>query len=209
MTQVSLVKTLETPAGTLFLQNGCSPGLVEHLRADPGLKAFTRRAEREHELLLTLAQRLDSDVTLAYTLGGEIVGEVSLAPADSWWQGLGQIDEIAVQVSSRWRRLGIASHLLALALSQECVEERIIIAMGLSWHWDTRGLELTNYCYRQLIGRLFARFGFAEYLTSEPNISDDPANMFLARIGRQVKRETMDRFFSRLLPCGPVLSQNS
>ena len=199
MLRVPLVTTLETSAGTLFLRNGCTPDLVEHLKADPGLKAFTRRAEREYELLMMLAQRSDSNLTLAYTPGGEIVGEVALAPADSWWQGLGQIKEIAVQVSSRWRRLGIASNLLALALEQDYVEDWIIIALGFSWHWDLEGLGLTSYRYRQLIGRLFAHFGFAEYLTSEPNIREDPANVFLARIGRQVKPETMDSFFSHLL----------
>jgi hypothetical protein len=146
-----------------------------------------------------LARRSDTHLTLAYTPGGGIVGEVTLAPADSWWQGLEQINEIAVQVSSRWRRLGIASNLLALALEQDYVEDWIIIALGFSWHWDLEGLGLTSYRYRQLIGRLFARFGFAEYLTSEPNIREDPTNVFLARIGRQVKPETMDSFFSRLL----------
>jgi acetoin utilization protein AcuA len=86
-----------------------------------------------------------------------------------------------------------------MALEQDYVEDWIIIAMGFSWHWDLKGLELTSYRYRQLIGRLFANFGFAEYPTSEPNIKEDPANIFLARIGRQVKPESMDSFFSRLL----------
>jgi GNAT superfamily N-acetyltransferase len=192
-------KTIKTPAGTLVLRNFCPPSLVESLRADNGLHAFARLPEREHQLLVDIAKRPDSALTLAYTLSGEIVGEVTLAPADAWWEGLGQTYEIAVQVSSRWRRLGIARQLLAFALELDALEEIIILAMGLSWHWDTERLGLTRYRYRQLIEQLFAGYGFSEYLTSEPNIRMDPANIFLARIGNQVNQQSMNHFLNRLL----------
>jgi GNAT superfamily N-acetyltransferase len=195
----SRLKTLETSEGILFLRDFCSPQLVESLRADRGLNAFTRLPEREHQLLLTIAKRSDSVLTLAYTSVGEIVGEVTLAPVDSWWADLEHAYEIAIQVSPRWRRLGVARHLLTFALEQEAVEEMIILAMGLSWHWDIEGVGIGRYRYRQLLAKLFTDRGFAEYLTTEPNITMDPANVFLARIGKRVKPETMNRFFSRLL----------
>ena len=195
----SRLKMLKTPAGTLFLRDFCSPQLVESLRADSGLNAFTRLPEREHQLLLSIAKRSDSVLTLAYTPAGEIVGEVTLAPVDSWWAELEHAYEIAIQVSPRWRRLGVAGHLLTFALEQDAVEEMIILAMGLSWHWDLKGVAISRYRYRQLLTKLFTDRGFAEYLTTEPNITMDPANVFLARIGKRVKPETMNRFFSRLL----------
>src|SRR5713226_4142017 len=99
---ISQSTTIETPAGRLVLRNFCSPSFVESLRADCGLRAFARLP--------------DSALTLAHTLSGEIVGEVTLAPADAWWAGLDQVYEGAVQVSSRWRRFGIARQLLAFAL---------------------------------------------------------------------------------------------
>ncbi len=135
----------------------------------------------------------------AHTLSGEIVGEVTLAPADAWWAGLDQVYEGAVQVSSRWRRLGIARQLLAFALHVDVLEEIIILAMGLSWHWDMEGLGLTPYRYRQLIAQLFANYGFSEYLTSEPNIRMDPANIMLARIGSHVDQQRINHFLDRLL----------
>jgi len=195
----SCSKTIKTPAGTLVLRNFSPPSLVERLRADNGLRAFARLPEREHQLLVDIAKRPDSALTLAYTLSGEIVGEVTLAPADTWWEGLGQTYEIAIQVSSRWRRLGLARQLLAFALELDALEEIIILALGLSWHWDTEGLGLTRYRYRQLIERISAGYGFCEYLTTEPNIRMDPANILLARIGSQVDQDSMNRFLNRLL----------
>src|SRR6184192_4849193 len=120
--------TFETAAGSLILQSFCSPALVTSLKADRGLHAFTHVPEREHQLLLGIAERPDSALTLAYTPGGEIVGQVTLAPADTWWQGVSNTYEIAIEVSAHWRRLGIARQLLSLALEHPVVEEMVLAA---------------------------------------------------------------------------------
>lgn len=196
---LSRSRRIETAAGTLVLRSSCSSSFVESLRVDSGLCAFARRPEREHQLLVNIASRPDSALTLAYTASGVIVGEVSLGPVDAWWGELDRTYEIAVQVSAGWRKLGIARQLLSFALALDELEEMTLLALGLSWHWDTDGLGLTRFGYREVIARLFAGFGFAEYLTSEPNIRMDPANILLARIGRKVNPDSMNRFFSRLL----------
>ena len=49
-----------------------------------------------------------------------------------------------------------------------------------------------------MLARLFAAHGFAEYLTWEPNIRMDPANILLARLGSRMDGEYMNRFFQRL-----------
>src|SRR5690349_12546233 len=79
-------QTIATPAGPIYLQHHCPPSLVASLRADRGLRAFARLPEREHALLLGLARRSDSRLALAYTPAGEIVGQVTLAPVDAWWE---------------------------------------------------------------------------------------------------------------------------
>jgi GNAT superfamily N-acetyltransferase len=191
-------QTMATPVGPIFLQHRCSPSLVESLRADSGLRAFARLPEREHALLLGLARRSDSQLALAYTPAGEIVGQVTLAPADAWWGGLANAYEIAVEVSSGWRKLGIARQLLALVFEQEALEHHIILGMGLSWHWDTEGLGINRFRYRELVAQLFAPYGFVEYLTSEANIRMDPANILLVRLGCDVDQETLNHFFHRL-----------
>ena len=197
-TSISRVKLYKTPAGPLFLRSCCSPSLVEGLQADEGLRAFARRPEREHRLLLSLAGQAETRLTLAYTATGKIVGQVTLAPVDDWWRGIGNAYEIAVEVSSSWRNLGIAHQLLALALDFASLEEYLILGLGFSWHWDYEGLGVTRYQYRAIIANLFAAHGFLEYLTSEANIRMDPANILIARLGSRFEHESMDRFFQRL-----------
>jgi acetoin utilization protein AcuA len=196
---ISPHKTIATPVGQIYLQHRCSPSLVASLRAGSGLRAFARLPEREHALLLGLARRSDSRLALAYTPAGEIVGQVTLAPVDAWWEGLTNAYEIAVEVSSGWRKLGIARQLLALVFEREPLERRIILGMGLSWHWDTEGLGINRFRYRKMVEQLFAPYGFVEYLTSEANIRMDPANILLVRLGRDVDQETLNHFFHRLL----------
>ena len=191
--------TFETAAGSLMLHSFCPPSLVTSLKADRGLYAFARVPEREHQLLLGIAERPDCSLTLAYTSTGEIVGQVTLAPLEHWWQDIGNAYEIAVEVSAGWRKQGIAHRLLSLALEFESLEESLLVGLGLSWHWDYAGLSITPFHYRELIARLFAAHGFAEYLTSEPNIRMDPANILVARLGSRLAEESMNRFFQHLL----------
>ena len=189
----------EIAAGSLILQRFCPPSLVASLRADRGLHAFARVPEREHQLLLGISERSDCVLTLAYTATGTIVGQVTLAPVDHGWQDIGNAYEIAVEVSAGWRKQGIARHLLSLALALESLEESLILGLGLSWHWDYAGLGISPFHYRELIARLFATHGFTEYLTSEPNIRMDPANILVARLGSRLAEESMNRFFQLLL----------
>ena len=197
-TACSRRSTFETAAGPLILQSFCSPTLVASLKAEGGLHAFAHFPEREHQLLLGIAERPDCALTLAYTPGGEIVGQVTLAPADPWWQGVANTYEIAIEVSAHWRRLGIARQLLSLALEFDAVEEMILVAVGLSWHWDLKGSGLSPFRYRSMIARTFEPYDFFEGLTDEPNVGMDPTNILLVRIGKHVEREVMDQLFGRL-----------
>jgi len=133
-TRISRVKMHETSTRPLFLHSYCSPSLVEGLKADEGLRAFARRPEREHQLLLSVARKPENMLTLAYTPTGKIVGQATLAPVDDWWQNIGNTYEIAVEVSSHWRNLGIAHRLLSFALEFETLEEYLILRLGFSWH---------------------------------------------------------------------------
>ena len=189
----------DTKAGPLFLHDHCPAGVVERLSAESGLHAFARLPEREYQLLLSLAKRPDTKLTLVYTPGGVIVGQVTLVPAAGWWQDLECTYEMSLEVSSSWRRVGIAHQLVTRALQDEAIEELIILGLGLRWHWDTEGLDLDPFHYRALLARAAAVYGFSEYLTSEPTINDDPANILLVRIGRGVNQQRLNHFIECLL----------
>ncbi len=195
----SRMKTFETERGLILMRDFCPPSLVERLRADDGLRAFARLPEREHQLLLGISKSPDCALSLAHTSEGVIVGEVTIAPADEWWDGIESVYEVAVEVSSAWRDQGIAHRLLEFALELDALEDMILFAMGLSWHWDMEGLGISSYRYRELISHLFATQGFAEYSTTEPNVSMEPANVFLARIGKRVDQRVVNQFMNRLL----------
>ena len=190
--------TFRTTAGPLILHSFCPPSLVKSLKADRGLRAFTHIPEREHQLLLGIAERHDCALTLAYTFTGEIVGQVTLVPAEGWWQGVANAYELAMEVSSSWRRLGIARQLLSLALEQHAVEEMSLVAIGLSWHWDLKDSGLSPFRYRSLLAHILEPYHFFECLTDEPNIGLDPANILLVRIGKRVERDVMGQLFQRL-----------
>ncbi len=192
-------KILETKKGQLLLRDFCPPSLVERLTADSGLRAFARLPEREQKLLIGIARSPDCALTLAHTPTGEVVGQVTIAPGDVWWEGIDNIYEVAIEVSSNWRGLGIAHNLLAFALELDALEDMILFAIGLSWHWDVEGLGISFYRYRELIAHLFEAQGFTEYQTTEPNVSMEPANILLARVGNRVDPRVASQFYRRVL----------
>ncbi len=195
----SRTQLLETKAGQLILRDFCPPSLIARLQPDNGLHAFARLPEREHQLLLGIARRPDCALTVAHTPTGEIVGEVTLAPGDAWWDGLDNVYEVAIEVSSHWRGQGLATKLLSFALELDALEDMILFAEGLSWHWDVHGLGLSVYRYRELIAHLFATQGFSEQPTTEPNISLEPANILMVRIGSRVDQRASTQFFNRMM----------
>jgi acetoin utilization deacetylase AcuC-like enzyme/GNAT superfamily N-acetyltransferase len=192
-------KTVETRVGTLLLRDFCPPSMVERLTPDAGLHAFARVPEREHQLLMSIAKRPDCALTLAHTTEGVIVGEVTMAPGDEWWESLDNVYEVAIQVSSAWRGHGVARQLLHFALELDALEDMILFAIGLAWHWDTEGLGMNVFRYREMLSRLFGGEGFVEYPTTEPNVRMEAANVLLARIGKRVDQRTVSRFLNRLL----------
>ena len=87
---------------------------------------------------------------------------------------------------------------MAFALELETVEDMILFAMGLSWHWDIEGMGITPRRYREMIRQLFSSQGFTEYATTEPNINLEPANILLVRIGKRVDQYVANRFLRRI-----------
>ncbi len=192
-------KTLQTAQGALLLRDFCPSSLIERLKADQGLSSFARLPEREHQLLLDIARSPDCALTVAHTDTGHIVGQVTIAPADEWWEGIDNLYEVAIEVSSGWRGLGIAREVLDFALELDAKEDMIFFAIGLSWHWDAEGLGISMIRYRDLIKHVFGSQGFVEYSTTEPNVSMEPANVLVARIGSRVDKQVANRFLNRLV----------
>ena len=189
---------LELPEGALILQTACPMPLIEDLETDKGLHAFASRPEREHQRLLEIARQPENVLSLAYTPAGVIIGQITIAPFSSWGAALTNAYEIALEVSSSWRRRGIARHLLTLLLDGENIEDLILLGFGLSWHWDLAGLQLTRLRYRAMLTDFLACYGFMDCPTNEENICMDPYNVLLARIGTHVPLEDTIQFYNEL-----------
>jgi acetoin utilization protein AcuA len=188
-----------TPAGTIYLRDRCPASFIEQLSIDDGLHAFARRPEREYELLLQIARSDTGELALAYTGAGVIIGQLTLADAGAWWCGRETVREVALEVSADWRRLGVARRLIELVMTREELERWILLGMGFSWHWETEELGLQPGRYREMLARLAAPYGFTEYLTTEPNIRDNTANILLARLGNCVEQSALRQFYHCLM----------
>lgn len=191
-------KRIETALGAVLLRSRCPESLVRRLHVAEGLQAFSRDPEREATLLRRIAARPESNLVIAHTPEGEIVAELTMAPAEGRWLDLDGIYEAAIQVAPAWRGSGMAEELLRFAFAQPYVEDLIVIAVGMSWHWDLAGSGLTAWQYRELLVRLFGTAGFEVYPTDDPEVAGSEANVLLARIGRNVPHALYDAFYRKL-----------
>jgi acetoin utilization deacetylase AcuC-like enzyme/GNAT superfamily N-acetyltransferase len=182
----SRVATFSSPRGRMFLRDLCPPSLIERLRPDPGLTAFTRRPDREHAILTRVATTNHGSVTLAHTESGIIVGQIVLSPAEEWWRDLPGVYELSIETSRDWRGLGIARSLLEFCFQPAWIEHMSVLAMGLDWHWDLDGLGLDVDRYGNMLRMLFEPVGFRKVPTSEPNVAMHTSNLLLVRVGSKV-----------------------
>ena len=182
----SRVASFTSRRGRVLLRDLCPPSLIERLRPDSGLAAFTRRPEREHALLMRVATTNHGSVSLAHTESGSIVGYVVLSPAEEWWRELPGVYELSIETSRDWRGLGIGRRLLEFCFEPEWIEHVTVLAMGLDWHWDLEaaGLEATGYA--NMLRLLFDKAGFRKVHTSEPNVAMHTSNLLLVRVGSKV-----------------------
>lgn len=138
-------------------------------------------------------------MTLAFRREGEIVGLGILeypAPDDRWIRvGDPMMMEVSIiEVRRPWRKYGLARNILHLTLDHPTIESRICYMVGYSWTWDLDAHGGTAMNYRDTLIHLFSREGFKIFQTNESNVMLRPENLFMARVGNSVSRETVERF---------------
>ena len=85
------------------------------------------------------------------------------------------------------------------AFSTPDFDTAVVYAQGLTWCWDLPGSGLSMADYRQMMLRLFGASGFEPYVTDEPNIRYDRANLLLVRIGPLTAPPLVERFLASLV----------
>jgi len=198
-----------TPRGTIKVQMHAPAELIESLVPDPGIQVFYPPA-RMQCILARIARSINGAALVAYHMVDRLlVGYMAFHPPDTrirW--GRPRIPNLweleVIEVSSSWRSLGIARHMLDTAFHTHFFDEKIVISTEYAWHWDLKGTGLTKDQYRLMLHTLFERVGFQELETDEPNITADPANIFMVRIGGATSAELVRQFTALLKTDNPV-----
>jgi acetoin utilization protein AcuA len=99
-----------------------------------------------------------------------------------------------IEVSRRWRSMGISKEILRYLVQDPETEERILYMVGYSWTWDLDGTGLAAVTYRRMMIRLFSSQGFETFQTNEPNIMMRQENVFMARIGAGIPDPVRRKF---------------
>jgi hypothetical protein len=200
-----LTRELETAKGSIRLIGRPESEVIASLGVADGLGGrFRSRPERLQRMLGEVAARADAEVVVAGTPQGQLVGYLVIAPPDPlerWGRDPGlPLDEVAAfEVAGPFRRLGLATGMLALALAHERWEARIVLAPLYAGQWDLLGSGLVKPVYRRMLLRVFQRAGFAEFPTDEPEVRADPANLLVVRVGARVPPDRYLRFSGLLM----------
>lgn len=184
-----------TKVGVVEFISRATPELLAGLKMDKGLNNF-RPAKRQYQALLLIAGLPAGRVSVARS-GNLIVGYVTFHRPHEYsrWARHPLLLEVGgIEISPTWRNLGIASRLLKVAFCEPALENYITYTTEYCWHWDLEGSGLDIWQYRGLMIRLFESVGLVKMDTDDPDVAAHPANVFMARIGKNVPEEQVKAF---------------
>lgn len=194
---------LQSKEGPVEVRNYCPAARIEGLEVDGGILMFSRdNPERQKKALVNVANSEDGNVISAVT-SGRLVGYIGVhhpSASERWGKaGYPWLFELgAVEVSRNFREVGLSMAMMHAAWDDPFYDDKIVLTTAFTWHWDLEATGMTKFQYRDLFIDLAGRFGFMEMATDEPNVAMDPANLFLARIGKDATFSQYQRFSSLL-----------
>lgn len=193
---------IDTARGRVWIRTKASPDFIATLELDEGMGVFAAPhypPKREKKALERIARLEESNIILAYTGEGKIIGFVAIAPpspAERWGKlaGKGLVEAMAIEVSRGWRSMGIADAMMESGLRDPFFDDKIVICTAYAWHWDLGNTGLSKDTYRRMLLKYLEKAGFMYYETDEPNINLDAANFLSARVGPKVSAELYHQF---------------
>ncbi|MBW2607199.1 MAG: hypothetical protein JRD05_06130 [Deltaproteobacteria bacterium] len=190
---------LSTQRGKVIISSFCSPDDIASLSF---IEAYTKYAGyrsivSKKDTLIKAASQPDTNVTLAFTPDGKIIGFGILEYPQSGerWQRVGgwiMMEVSVIEVGRPWRSLGISKKILQFLVDHPLKEGKIFYMVGYSWTWDLE--EISAMDYRNMLISIFSQQGFKTFQTNEPNIMMRPENLFMARIGTNISENIRKRF---------------
>ncbi|OCS88314.1 acetoin dehydrogenase [Caryophanon tenue] len=190
-------KTVETSMGPVTIEGPVSPDDIASYTFHEGLKAF-RPPEQQQKALIGIAALPEGRIIVARQ-EQLLLGYVTYLypdPLERWAQD--RIDNMielgAIEVVNDVRGGGVGRALLDISFADEAMEDYLVITTEYYWHWDLKGTNRTVWEYRKMMERMMKTVNFEEFATDDPEINSHPANCLMARIGKNVQTDTLERF---------------
>lgn len=187
----------KTKHGTVIVEGPVPSERLETYTFHEGLVAF-RPPEQQKKAIVEIAKLEEGRIIIARN-EDTVVGYVTYLhpdPLERWAQDpMENLIELgAIEMVSDYRSSGIATKLLEVSFMGDEMEDYLVITTEYYWHWDLKGSGMNVWEYRKMLESLMKTQGFEYYSTDDPEITSHPANCLMARIGKRVDQETIDRF---------------
>lgn len=190
-------KELKTPHGTLIIEGPITGESLASYEFHEDLVAF-RPPNQQHKALIEIADLPEGRIIIARE-HNTIVGYVTYLypdPLERWSEGkIENLIELgAIEVIPKFRGSRVGKNLLIVSMMDEAMEDYLIITTEYYWHWDLKGTGLNVWEYRKVMEKMMSAGGLEWFATDDPEISSHPANCLMARIGKRVNQDTIERF---------------
>lgn len=188
---------LETARGTLIIEGPVSAEKLKSYDFHEGLVAF-RPPAQQHKALIEIADLPEGRIIIARQQE-MIIGYVTYLYPDPLerWSEIKMDDLIelgAIEVIKDYRGASVGKNMIRLSMTDDAMEDFIIITTEYYWHWDLKGTGLNVWDYRKIMEKMMSAGGLEYYATDDPEISSHPANCLMARIGKRVEPESIQKF---------------
>ncbi|MBM7621342.1 acetoin utilization protein AcuA [Bacillus tianshenii] len=190
-------KEIKTKNSRLIIEGPVTPEKLASYEFHEDLIAF-RPPAQQRKALIEIAGLPEGRILIART-HDTIVGYVTYLypdPMERWSEGkMDNLIELgAIEVVPEVRGSSVGKTLLQVSMMDEMMENYIIITTEYYWHWDLKGTGLNVWEYRKVMEKMMNAGGLEYYATDDPEISSHPANCLMARIGKNIDAESVQRF---------------
>ncbi|ART77647.1 GNAT family N-acetyltransferase [Sutcliffiella horikoshii] len=190
-------KEIRTKNSRLIIEGPVTPEKLASYEFHKDLVAF-RPPEQQRKALIEIAGLPEGRIIIART-HDTIVGYVTYLypdPMERWSEGKMEnlIELGAIEVVPEVRGCSVGKSLLQVSMMDDMMENYIVITTEYYWHWDLKGTGLNVWEYRKIMEKMMNAGGLEYYATDDPEISSHPANCLMARIGKNIDQESIQRF---------------
>lgn len=190
-------KELKTPHGNLIIEGPITQETLASLEFHEDLVSF-RPPAQQHKALIGIAGLPEGRIIIA-RFENMVVGYATFLypdPLERWSEGkIENLIELgAIEVIPKFRGCKVGKNLLIVSMMDDAMEDYITITTEYYWHWDLKGTGLNVWEYRKVMEKMMNAGGLEWYATDDPEISSHPANCLMAKIGKRVDNDSIQRF---------------